>query len=1059
MRKSLLLLMLFLVSFTNMAQSEKIVLEGKVTDKATGEPLPGALISYGEIAASTISDENGKYRLMLSPGTYLLNASYLGYDKFQEKIVVNGNAVLDILLQESGLELGGVEIMATGYQDIPRERATGSFVSIEKELVNRRVSTNLLDRLEDVTSGLVFNRTGPANDPINIRGRNTLFANTQPLIIIDNFPYDGPLDNINPNDVESITVLRDAAAASIWGARAGNGVIVITTKKGMVSAPKFSFNSNINVIEKPDLFYRPVMSMDDFIDLEMMLFNRNYYNSAENSFLRPALSPGVEAMIMARNGQISQEELDRRLSTFRTQDSRRELLEHFYRPAVNQQHSLNLSGGSSNFNYIVSAGMDRNLESIIGNSNTRYTINNRNNWKLLNGKLDIGTGIYYAKRQVDTKTISPEIEFPYEIFTDGSGNALPVTRQLNRRYVDSMEGMGLLDWNYYPVNEIGKAGLSTVQDDVRLNFNLGYELLPGLKAEGSYQYWSNSTLTENLQTTDLFTTRDLINRFTVIGSDGKLSYQVPLGGIFDQSVARSFSHSLRAMMRFNKSLGKDHRVDAIAGWELKDFQMASRNNRFYGYRENTGLSQPVDFVNSYTDLTTGFQQRIFDGAQHRGTVDRFVSVYFNGGYTYNNRYNFSLSARRDASNLFGVETNQRAVPLWSSGLAWTLSEESFFNSDWLPYLKIRATYGENGNVDKSVSALTTAQFFTNNILMLAAGEPAANISTPENRLLRWEKIKILNFGLDFETKNNRVRGQLEAYFKTGTDLIGDSPYNPSTGFSTFRSNTASTSTRGIDFDLQSLNINRGLTWTTNLLLSTVHEKVTDYFYESTPLQYLSETIQLVPFEGRPLFSTYSLPWGGLNPDTGAPRGFLNGELSENYSAIFSGLSPEDLIFNGPRRPATFGAIRNSFSYKNFGLSVNISYRMGYFYRRETILYGLALTGRGGHADFAKRWQQPGDEMITQVPSMPLSNNNQRDNMYRYSNHLVERGDHFRLQDIRLSYRLTAGSGKRLPFSSAEVYSYINNLGIIWKRSSDPIDPDFRTMLPPRSIAFGINMNF
>lgn len=343
--------------------------------------------------------------------------------------------------------------------------------------------------------------------------------------------------------------------------------------------------------------------------------------------------------------------------------------------------------------------------------------------------------------------------------------------------------------------------------------------------------------------------------------------------------------------------------------------------------------------------------------------------------------------------------------------------------------------------------------------MLAAGEPAANIYTPENRLLRWEKIKILNFGLDFETKNNRIRGQLEAYFKTGTDLIGDTPYNPSTGFSIFRSNTASTSSRGIDLDLQSLNINRGLTWTTNFLLSTVHEKVTDYFYEATPIQYLSESTQLVPLEGRPLFSIYSLPWGGLNPDTGAPRGFLNGELSENYSAIFSGLSPEDLIFNGPRRPTMFGAIRNNFNYKSFGLSVNISYRTGYFYSRESILYSLALTGRGGHADFANRWQQPGDEVNTQVPSMPLANNSQRDNMYRYSDHLVERGDHIRLQDIRLSYRVSESKGKRLPFSSVEIYSYINNLGIIWKRSSDPIDPDFRTMLPPRSIAFGLNVNF
>lgn len=1059
MRTIILLTGLFLISFRIVAQIEKFVLEGKVTDKTTGEILPGAIISPGDFAVSTVTDSNGNYKLTLDVGVYTLTASYLGFEKQQQRVELRENTVLNIEMEVEDMNLSGVEIMATGYQEIPRERATGSFVTLDRDLVNRRVSTNLIDRLEDVTPGLIFNRTGPANDPISIRGRNTLFANTQPLIIIDNFPYDGPLDNINPNDVESVTVLRDAAAASIWGAKAGNGVIVITTKKGFESAPRFSFNSNINIFEKPDLFYRPIMGMDDFIDLEIMLFNRNFYNSSENSFLRPPLSPSVEAMIQARNGLISEEELDLKLAMFRTQDSRRELMEHIYRPAVNQQYTLNLSGGTSNFNYTISAGMDRNLENIIGNQNTRYTFNNRNNWKLLKGKLDLGTGIYYAKRQVQTGTISPDPEFPYETFTDGEGNPVPITRQLSRRYVDSMEGLGLLDWNYIPLHEIGRAGLSTDQDDIRLNFNAGYELVPGLKAEGFYQFWTNSGSTENLQTTDLFSTRDFINRFTMIGNDGQLTHAVPVGSIFEQSVARSYSHSLRAMLRYNKSMGKNHRIDAIAGWELKDFQMKSRNNRYFGYRENIGLSQPVDFVNSFTTHPSGQQQRIFDGAQHRGTIDRFVSGYFNAGYTYKNRYNLSLSARRDASNLFGVETNQRAVPLWSAGLGWIISEEEFFSSGWLPFLKLRTTYGENGNVDKSVSALTTAQFFTNNVLMLSAGEPAANIYTPENRLLRWERIKTLNFGLDFETRNNRIRGQIEAYFKTGTDLIGDTPYTPSTGFSIFRANTASTESRGVDLDIQSLNIDRNFTWTTNFLMSTLYEKVTDYFFENTPIQYLSEMNQLVPLEGRPLFSIYSIPWGGLNPDTGAPRGILDGEVSENYSAVFSNLTTETLQFHGPRRPTLFGAIRNNFSYRNFQLSVNFSYRMGYNYRRESILYGLALTGRGGHPDFADRWQQPGDELHTQIPSMPLANNTLRDNTYRYSDLLVERGDHIRFQDIRFSYRFAQDAFRKLPFRSAEIYSYANNLGIIWKKSKDPIDPDFRTMLPPRSIAFGLNVNF
>ena len=1060
MKKILTLFGLILLGFSAAAQTGKFIVGGTVTEKRTGASVAGAVISSGERSKSTITDELGKFSLMLDSGEYTLTASFLGFETFETELALFQDMKLDIALEDKSTDLGEVVVMSTGYQQIPRERATGSFVSLDNELVNRRVSTNLIDRLEDVTSGVIFNKTGPANDPISIRGRNTIFANTQPLIIIDNFPYDGPLENINPNDVASITVLRDAAAASIWGARSGNGVIVINTKRGMETPLRLTFNSTVNVLEKPDLFYAPKISVDDFMDVERMLFDRNYYLASENSINRIPLSPGVEALIQARDGLISGDELAQTLAGFRSRDSRRELMDHFYRPAVNQQYSVQLSGGTANFDYSVSAGIDRNLENIHANSNSRYTLSNRNNWKLLKGKMILGTGFYFTKGERLTGTVIPEVEFPYERFLDDAGVPLPITKQYSRRFVDNLGQSGLLDWNYTPLNEIGASNDRRTQDDIRININLGYEVAKGLKLEGFYQYWSNNQSNENLQTTALFSTRDLINRFTQEGVDGNHDYPVPVGSILDQERSSSFSHNLRGQISFNRTMGERHRIDAVAGLEVKDHQFSSRSFRFYGYRENLGISTPVDFVNSYRMYHNGSLLPITDGVRHRGSIDRFVSQYMNMAYTFKDRYNLSLSARRDASNLFGVESNRKAVPLWSAGIGWIVSEEKFLDMEWLPYLRLRATYGKNGNVDKSVSALTTATYFTNNILMVSAGETAALISSPENRSLRWEKINVFNVGLDFETENGRVKGQLEAYLKTGTDLIGNSPYIPSSGFSVFRTNSASTKTQGLDLDLQTLNLRRSITWTTNFLLSTIDEKITDYFFESTPNLYLQQPLsQLLPLEGRPLFAMYSLPWAGLNPDTGAPRGFLDGEASENYSGIFARLTTDNLQYHGPRRPSVFGAIRNSFSYNNFSLSVNLSYRLGYYYRRESVFYNLVLTGKGGHADFGQRWMQPGDELVTQVPSMPTSSSLPRDNMYRYSDLLVERGDHVRLQDIRLSYRLGSAEGRTYPFSNLEIYSYANNLGIIWKKSKDPVDPDYRELLPPRSLAFGLNITF
>ncbi|GAB2612145.1 SusC/RagA family TonB-linked outer membrane protein [Belliella aquatica] len=1060
MKRILPIVLMWLIAMNGIAQDVTYRLEGKVSERSSGASLPGALVSVGDLSKSTISDENGAFSMRLPRGKYTLTVSYLGFSKYEQEVEILEDTSLNIVLQEDGMDLSEVEVMATGYQEIPRERATGSFVQVDNELVNRRISTNILDRLEDVTPGLVFNRAGPGGDPISIRGRNTLFANTQPLIIIDNFPYDGPLENINPNDVETITVLRDAAAASIWGARAGNGVIVITTKKAAQGAFRLTINSNVNIIDQPDLFYEPVLSIGDYIDVEQMLFGRNFYNASINNINRPALSPGVEAMLQARNGQISQEELERQLAEFRTRDTRTELMQHFYRPAINQQHNINLSGGTQRYNYALSIGMDKNLDQVVGNDNARYTLSSKHNWKLLNDKLEVGAGIYLVRRDRNTRTEVPRDLFPYERFKDSNGNALPVVFGYNRRFIDANAEKGLLDWNYYPTEEIGARNSSNIENDLRLNLNLGYEIANGLKASVFYQYWTNTEQSENLQTPDLYSTRDIINRFTQVQQGGALSFPIPRNSTLSVQNQNAFSHSLRGQLAYKKELGQKGVLDAIGGWELKDFQSFGRGFRYYGYRENIGVSQPVDLINTYRQFHSGAQAAIVEGASHNGMVDRFLSQFVNAAYTYDNKYNVSFSARRDGSNLFGVEANQRVVPLWSTGIGWVISEENFFKSNAIPYLRLRATYGENGNVDKSVSALTTATYFTNFSNLLSSGELAAIINTPENRQLRWERIKILNFGLDFETKDGRIRGQLEGYVKNGIDLIGDSPFSPSTGFFRVRTNSASTQTKGLDFDIQSRNTVGKLKWTTNFLISHVNEEVTDYFYEGTPINYLSQGAgQLSPLEGRPLFAIYSIPWGGLNPDNGNPRGILDGEVSENYLGIFRSLTPENLTYHGPRRPSWFGAIRNTFQYQNFTLSANLSFRGGYYYRRESVLYATVLTGRGGHGDYAKRWQQPGDEVQTQVPSMPASNNVVRDNIYRYSDQLVERGDHIRFQDIRLAYTIGQNQMPRLPFARAEVYTYINNIGILWKYSDDPIDPDFRQLPPQRSIAFGVNLNF
>ncbi|HVS96320.1 MAG TPA: TonB-dependent receptor plug domain-containing protein, partial [Puia sp.] len=256
---------------------------------------------------------------------------------------------LTIILRSRPRALIEAVVVHTGYQDVKRKSSTGSFDEVNTDLLSRRVSTNILDRIDGVTSGVLFNKNVvPAvnQSAITIRGRSTIYANPNPLIVVDNFPYPGDINNINPEDVESITVLKDAAAAAIWGAFSGNGVIVITTKKGKVSEqPRFSFTSSLTAGARPDLYYQKILSPADYIDIENYLWNNHFYDNLLLSPQYPALSPAVEIFAASRNHLISSSDSTAQIDALKNVDTRRDLGKYFYRPSLNTQYTLNVTGG------------------------------------------------------------------------------------------------------------------------------------------------------------------------------------------------------------------------------------------------------------------------------------------------------------------------------------------------------------------------------------------------------------------------------------------------------------------------------------------------------------------------------------------------------------------------------------------------------------------------------------------------------------------------------------------------------------------------------------------
>jgi len=1042
-------------------------------------PIAGALLQLKKSNTRSVTNADGKTNIRLTFASDTLIITHIAYLPKQIAVKAGSTSSLVITMQENTQQLQEVTV-STGYQTLPKERATGSFDQIDNKLINRSVTTNILDRIENLTPGILSNH-GVSTEGWVIRGRNTIYANATPLIVVDNFPYDGDINNINPNDVESISILKDAAAASIWGARAGNGVIVITTKKGKSFTPKVEFSTNISFIPKPDLFTVSSISSTDDIELEKNLYNLGYYSSQVNNIFHPALSPVVELLSQRDNGSISATDANLRIEALKKYDVRNDLSRYFYKMGLNQQYAVNVSGNTPTMNYFLSIGWDKNLQNLVSNQYNRISIRSQNTFKITS-RIQVDAGISYVQ-SVNSNGNNPGYNltndyavkgYPYMRLADDNGNALPVYQNYSKTYLDTAGNGKLLDWTYKPLADINnEINTSKIRDYV-VNTGIKYQIFPFLNAEVKYQYENSLTTGSDLHKDSSYYARDLINKFTQEDAYGNLSYPVPIGGILDKSTNEMVSHQGRAQLNYNQSLGNKHQIAVIAGFELRSILTTSSSNRYYGYHQDletfSGLvNYNMQYGYYYLPLLLDY---IPNMQSLNKSTDHFISYYANASYSFKNKYIFSGSFRKDEANLFGVKANQKGTPLWSIGASWNISKEDFYKLAWLPEFKLRTTYGYSGNISRLASAYTTISFSQSSY----TGVQYAYINNPPNDQLKWERDGIANIGIDFAIKNQIVTGSLEYYHKTATDLMGQAPIDPTTGLyqdnaagagAYFYGNVAGMKGNGIDLQLTSKNVNRKVQWFTTLIFSKAATTVTKYLMPvaSSGNAYLAPTVVNVnPVIGKPVFAVYSYKWAGLDPQNGDPQGYYNGSVSKDYTTMYASTPLDSLVYNGPSSPTIFGAIRNTINYKNWSLSANVSYKFGYYFRKASWLnYGQLFDSWHGSSDYEKRWQKPGDESRTNVPSMPAYPFNDlayRDLFYQYTSVNVLKGDNIRLEDITISYECHKSGYQKLPFESIRLYLYVSNIGCIWKANKEGIDPYYNNTPSARAnTSIGVNVHF
>lgn len=1070
----------------NVSNERQDVVRGVVQD-SLGNPIENVTVRIKGTSRAVITSQDGSYVISGVPNEGILQFSMLGYKSYETGATGN---VANVILVETLGDLAAAEVTVnTGYQSIPKERATGSFVVLDSASVQRAVSTDFVERLRGMVPGMLSLKnsfhdneramtTNPLsrNTGIRVRGISTLSndVSKDPLIVLDNFPYEGDLRNINPNDIDNITVLKDAAAASIWGARSGNGVIVITTKKGRHSQPlQIDFNTNLAIQDKPDIFYDPnFLSSSDYIDIENLLFNEGYFNSdINNTRTRPVISPVVDLLnkIRLSNNENEQESYQTELNRLRSLDIRNDFDKYVYQKSAKQQYYLGLRGGSEKLTHTVSFGFDRNRNGIIHNGFDRISVNTQNTYTPIK-RLQITVGINYSNSKLDNDnkygygmnlTGGKYGTLPYTEFADEDGMPLAIPKDYRSDYLEQMRLAGFKDWSYQPLQEISYGDDKTKMRDLIIRTGIKYTFNSFLGAEILYQNENQHTSSWQFQSEDTYFVRNLVNRFASIDEQGNHIYNFPeQGGVLELGEFNLTSNNIRGQLYFNQVIKSDHSLNSIIGAEVRELKTNGFTRTSFGYDPQFGTAATaLNFVDRFPVNPSGTALLPKISGDVTGITNRYISYYGNIAYSFQERYTLTLSGRRDGANLFGVNTNDKITPLWSAGLAWELSKERFYTLKNINYVRLRMTYGYNGNVYHGTAYLT-GKYSTSTLTGLPRINPYD--MTAPNPELSWERIRNINLGLDFGIANDRLTGSLEFYRKDGKNLVQPIELPPSTGFNTFYGNAAETRSNGIDLMITSRNLDKSFRWNTTFLFSLLKDKIISY--DVPQFAGAIHTSAATGVEGKPLNAIFSYKWAGLDPKNGDPMGFVNGIPSKDYIGIINNYFPDSLVYSGSLVPTIFGSLRNDFHYRRFGLSFNIIYKLGNVFRRPTmsINYTDLLNGFG-NGDFSQRWQKQGDELTTQIPSALYPNDLNRDNFYRYSEQLIESGSHIRLQDIRLSYDLATGNTKL--FKALQFYAYASNVGILWKANKYDLDPDAvpatgaHVFPNPFSVAMGIRANF
>jgi TonB-linked SusC/RagA family outer membrane protein len=1039
---------------------------GLVLD-ANGEPLIGVTVKIKGTSMGALTDINGKFDVAVDDDNATLMFSYIGKKNVERR--AGSGDYMKIMLEDAINTLENVVV--TGYQTISKERATGSFAIVTPKDMEGKLQTNILNRMEGMVAGLkvVPNSSGTAGTP-EIRGISTLNGTRAPLYVVDGIPYEGSLSAINPSDIVNITVLKDATAASIYGARSANGVIVITTKMGQTGKMRVNYTGSVKFMPLPDRDYYNYTSSEETVNLMEELYG--YYHNTYNSKDRRSTNEVYLLMYQRDAGEITADEYQKQMDVYRHNDRHDQVKDEFLRSAnIVHQHNLSFNGGSDLYKYALSVNYQQNLPFEKVQSTDRFGFNLKNQFDLYKWlRVDVGIINSNVKEDYDNGFSGFGLlngGQSYRMLRNADGSPAQWYNGKSQLEIDRLNKLGLQDETYIPLNEQKNAHYKYTSKYWNVNVNARIKLMDCLSLNLQYQTETTSTYNKQYYSKDAISVKSQINDATKIDKNtGVVTNLMPIGGQITERRGATDSYTMRAQLNFEKLFNDKHEVQIIAGAERRKVTSEDTYIKKVGY-DDSSLSYKV-----INELDLGTTQRgteaVYGSFSYQdsnpafgSTDNRYISFYGNASYTFDDKLTLTGSIRVDQSNLFGTDPKYQYKPLWSLGAHYV----ALRNWQWIDRLAVRATYGINGNVAKGSGpymisqSSTKGNYYTN--------EFYADITTPPNPTLRWEKTGVLNFGVDFNLLKGRIGGSVEFYNKKTVDLLGNRATDPTFGWSSLMLNYGSMYNRGIEISLQTTNIvTKDFKWMSNLVFSYNKNKLTKIENAGTSAYSYFGSYQ--NREGYAMNSIFAIRYAGLDKDGFAQAYKADGTIVNDYSK----LEKEDLVYKGTINPPYSASLTNRFYYKGFDLDFMFVFYGGHKLRdvasgfQYTYYPVMNYTGAVDR-DRLNFWRKAGDESDPNMAPRFLyrqSRSNATSSLWQYADKHIQKGDYIKLRDLSIGYTFPKVLIRKCYMENLRVSLQIQNLWY-WAANDKNLDPEAwggttsRGTHYPATFTLGLSANF